>query len=63
MVGNKTVPERTVRGGNYPTERDLSENARRPRAAAQEHWDILLGKPGMFILSLCQEITNIHSRS
>lgn len=51
-------------GGNYPTERDLSENARRPRAAAQEeHWDILLGKPGMFILSLCQEITNMHSRS
>lgn len=50
--------------GNYPTEQDLSENAHRPSAAAQEeHWDIFLGKPGLFILSLCQEIANMHSRS
>lgn len=40
--------------------RTLAGPALRHRSSA---WDILLGKPGMFILSLCQEITNMHSRS
>lgn len=59
QAGSRTLPSGKAR----VTHTQHGGLSLQTHAAQEKHRDVSLGKPGMFIWSFCQEITNTHFRT